>query len=69
MQRKLYSEFDLLFDFIIATVFGQYSSTKYCFYHLCPSDLVIVSVPILWQRVILISFWYAIFNTVQLSYR
>ena len=23
MQRKLYTEFDLLFDFIIATVFGQ----------------------------------------------
>ena len=23
MQRKLYTEFDLLFDFISATVFGQ----------------------------------------------
>ena len=31
MQRKLYIEFDLLFDFIIATVFGQ--GNKFPIFH------------------------------------
>ena len=31
MQRKLYTEFDLLFDFIIATVFGQ--GNKFPIFH------------------------------------
>ena len=31
MQRKLYTEFDLLFDFIIVTVFGQ--GNKFPIFH------------------------------------